>query len=259
MTDQPSEAYSQASEALTLDLSGSDSAPHGSASATSSASKSSPSIGPASPATTTCENLARALPVWTYWPGDSRASQSATQGSGSHKQTSDGYGPRLRDSFAYFDHERSCWRTSQHCLDVGLTTSSVTWPRAGMTRNGSAYALPTLVPRTAGKGCSLWPTPTARDHKDTGPNVNYAKLASKSKLAGAVMTRPRLWPTPQASDYKNRGNLSSGSVRRRMEKRKQLNLSMVVSDTSGSLNPTWVEWLMGFPAGWTDLEASATQ
>ena len=26
----------------------------------------------------------------------------------------------------------------------------------------------------------------------------------------------------------------------------------------GSLNPTWVEWLMGFPLGWTVLEASAT-
>jgi hypothetical protein len=22
----------------------------------------------------------------------------------------------------------------------------------------------------------------------------------------------------------------------------------------GKLNPTWVEWLMGFPTGWTDLE-----
>lgn len=25
-----------------------------------------------------------------------------------------------------------------------------------------------------------------------------------------------------------------------------------------SLNPAWVEWLMGFPIGWTDLEGSAT-
>jgi hypothetical protein len=24
----------------------------------------------------------------------------------------------------------------------------------------------------------------------------------------------------------------------------------------GSLNPQWVEWLMGYPAGWTDLEPS---
>ena len=29
--------------------------------------------------------------------------------------------------------------------------------------------------------------------------------------------------------------------------------------SGGSLNPTWVEWLMGFPVGWTDLEDSATQ
>jgi hypothetical protein len=27
----------------------------------------------------------------------------------------------------------------------------------------------------------------------------------------------------------------------------------------GKLNPRWVEWLMGFPLGWTDLEVSETQ
>jgi hypothetical protein len=32
-------------------------------------------------------------------------------------------------------------------------------------------------------------------------------------------------------------------------------LSMVVSDTSGALNPEFVEWLMGFPLGFTDLDA----
>jgi hypothetical protein len=26
----------------------------------------------------------------------------------------------------------------------------------------------------------------------------------------------------------------------------------------GSLNPTWVEWLMGWPLGWTDLKPLAT-
>jgi hypothetical protein len=26
----------------------------------------------------------------------------------------------------------------------------------------------------------------------------------------------------------------------------------------GQLNPTWVEWLMGFPAGWTACDASET-
>ena len=29
------------------------------------------------------------------------------------------------------------------------------------------------------------------------------------------------------------------------------------TDVSGQLNPEWVEWLMGFPAGWSELEPSA--
>jgi len=31
-----------------------------------------------------------------------------------------------------------------------------------------------------------------------------------------------------------------------------------VNVVSGSLNPMWLEWLMGFPLGWTALEDSAT-
>jgi hypothetical protein len=55
----------------------------------------------------------------------------------------------------------------------------------------------------------MFPTPTARDHKDSGPNTNYEKAKAKSRLAGHA---------------------------------------------GGSLNPMWVEWLMGYPAGHTDLE-----
>ena len=59
----------------------------------------------------------------------------------------------------------------------------------------------------------LVPTPTARDHKDTGVNTNYEKAKKKGRLAGHA---------------------------------------------GGSLNPTWVEWLMGYPIGWTDLNVSET-
>jgi len=62
---------------------------------------------------------------------------------------------------------------------------------------------------------------------------------------------PEMWATPVASDSKgapkNRfkgsptyhGNLSE-EVRTHQE--------------DGQLNPQWVEWLMGYPEGWTDLE-----
>ena len=37
---------------------------------------------------------------------------------------------------------------------------------------------------------------------------------------------------------------------------KQIMLSQAVKEkkTTGTLNPRWVEWLMGFPDGWTDLD-----
>lgn len=31
------------------------------------------------------------------------------------------------------------------------------------------------------------------------------------------------------------------------------------TDVNGQLNPEWTEWLMGFPAGWSELEPSAMQ
>ncbi|MFP7276070.1 hypothetical protein SFC17_14190 [Bacillus paralicheniformis] len=33
------------------------------------------------------------------------------------------------------------------------------------------------------------------------------------------------------------------------EERKQM-----TAGNGGQLNPTWVEWLMGFPIGWTELK-----
>ena len=58
------------------------------------------------------------------------------------------------------------------------------------------------------------------------------------------------WPTPNARDGTGApgANYEAASLPRDV---KDL-------EGSGSLNPTWVEWLMGFPAGWTDLDALAT-
>jgi hypothetical protein len=94
-----------------------------------------------------------------------------------------------------------------------------------------------------------WTTPTARDWKGTTISKNHP-MGFNQCLANDVMK----FPTPQASDHRDRGNMSNPSIQRRAEKGKQLNLSMVVHPTSGQLNPMWVEWLMGWPIGWTDLK-----
>ena len=62
-----------------------------------------------------------------------------------------------------------------------------------------------------------------------------------------------LWASPNARDWKDSG-ASQGN-------RKSPNLGTQVHQTTqagGRLNPTWVEWLMGWPLGWTDLKPLET-
>jgi hypothetical protein len=111
-------------------------------------------------------------------------------------------------------------------------------------------------------GCAMWPTPAARDWisetcSDEFRDKRNARTAGKPLSWVVKHGNGKNWPTPNASDNRDRGNLNSPSVQRRMEIGKQVSLSMSVSEESGLLNPTWVEWLMGFPLGWTDLKPLA--
>ena len=135
-----------------------------------------------------------------------------------------------------------------------------------MTVNGTAYRLPNLARTITEIGSGLLPTPTAGDHKSVQMSdalvMRRAKTHSRGIRLSEAMHRERLaiqyWPTPSAGDDRDRGNLSLPSIQRRAALGKQLNLSMVVSMDSGALNPMWVEWLMGFPIGHTDLKDSET-
>ncbi len=77
------------------------------------------------------------------------------------------------------------------------------------------------------------------------------KLASSLRKKSARLTRgtdssslPVMWPTPTVKGNYNKAGLS---------KRSGDGLSTAVNKhTPGALNPVFVEWLMGFPPGWTD-------
>jgi hypothetical protein len=166
--------------------------------------------------------------------------------------------------------------------------SSEKWRRR---KPGEGDHTPTLPDQVLTEAERLWPTPLSRDHKDTGDLSNLKQVDTLPRVVQALdraslwptpttqeiehpdavimvgrrMTKDgkgshslgladtaQLWPTPAASDNRDRGNLSTPAIQRRMEKGKQIGLSMMVSEKSGRLNPTWVEWLMGFPTGWTD-------
>jgi len=69
------------------------------------------------------------------------------------------------EPLAWWDGQNYCWRTWQACLIEGYQLFLGPWPRSGMTRNGIAYQLPTLVAGNFGTESGLWPTPNATAFK----------------------------------------------------------------------------------------------
>ena len=98
-----------------------------------------------------------------------------------------------------------------------------------------------------GKVPAMWPTPKA---SAGGPD--FAKMTGRDnrKPGGglSLATMAAMFPTPTVQDASNNGGASQ-------YQRNSLPLNAVAG---GALNPKWVEWLMGFPLGWTALDASET-
>ena len=167
-------------------------------------------------------------------------------------------GEKWHGLLARFDQDMHLWRTVQCSLLEDLNESLQTLPQWGMTVGGELYLLPTLVQNTKEEESGLWRTPDTgaggtsgllkegKTHRENGQPIQV-------RLVDQV-NNPRLWPTPQASDNRDRGNMSNPSIQRRVAIGKQIMLSQSVDPNSGQLNPTWVEWLMGWPQGWTDLK-----
>lgn len=219
----------------------------------------------------------------TWWLAAFRAKTSAwpeaAQGSTASAPDS---GEKWRASLARFDRDTSSWRTVQHSLLGGSESSSVTWPRSGMTADGRCYLRPTSAPRICAKGSGFWPTPTTQDNAQVAGQ--YKNPKSVTTLAGAV----RMMPTPKASDGAKGGPNSihgTGSLslpafaaryptpcataakgwspgHNRADTNDRLDYTIEreasQSGASGRLNPEFVEWLMGWPIGHTGLEPVAT-
>lgn len=197
-----------------------------------------------------------------------------------------------------YDPVTQSLRTSQHSLIEDSTLSLQTLPKSGMMQNGIIYQLPALVRLTGEKGSSLfatpvvmdslppksekallreatiarpgrtkpanlrdqvsnmqnWPTPTVADTFIGNLKSTQQKEGSMHsvKLSQAV----KMWPTVCAGQYRDCGPVGSKSHQFGLE---HGHLTAVVKEEGGGqLNPDWVEWLMGFPTGWTELSALET-
>ena len=97
------------------------------------------------------------------------------------------------------------------------------------------------APRTSETASGLWPTPTVCG--------NYNRKGLSAKSGDGLATAVLKCATPTARDWRS-GKASQATMER--------NSRPLSEQIGGSLNPTWVEWLMGWPLGWTDLKPSAT-
>jgi hypothetical protein len=156
-------------------------------------------------------------------------------------------GNTWRGWLAKYDPNTSLWRTAQCSFIEDLNESSVTLPRSGMTRDGLLWELPTLERHTNETGSGSWPTPQASDNRPRATANSTArriKLGKQVSLEAAV----KFWPTPTAHNAKEGGFPSEHNR----------NTPTLSAQAGGSLNPTWVEWLMGWPLEWTDLKPLET-
>jgi hypothetical protein len=90
-----------------------------------------------------------------------------------------------------------------------------------------------------------WPTPTAHDATDTGTAPSEGRRNTPC-LAYQAMN----WPTPRTKGMC--GGTGSWELLKKnttIEEARQMG-----AGNGGKLNPTWVEWLMGWPLEWTDLK-----
>jgi hypothetical protein len=94
---------------------------------------------------------------------------------------------------------------------------------------------------------AMYPTPQVDDAKNSGKN---------QKRRETLASRIWKYPTPSANEdsYRLNGNSQQSNSLGAIARREALEES---HESGGQLNPTWVEWLMGWPLGWTDLKPLA--
>jgi hypothetical protein len=182
---------------------------------------------------------------------------------------------------AKYDRDSSSWKTVLSSLFEDLEPSSVIFPRWGMTRAGALFQQPTPERRTCGKEFGLLPTPSAMEYGSNrggaagrmGPvRPSLGTMArqglwptpTKSSGTGAgehgtggpnLQTAVKLWPTPRTAGMCG----GTGNWNQLKEKCADLDEARKMgAGNGGQLNPTWVEWLMGWPLGWTDLKLLGT-
>jgi len=154
------------------------------------------------------------------------------------------YGGKWRELSAKFDRDSCSWKTHRCLFAEVLTSSSLTLPQWGMTRDGVLWGRTTPALRTLENGSGFWPTPCAQGLYNQGHMIQLRKKVDNGQISfleamimtsGTICTNKNLppWRTKQHKEhFKKHGKHYSGGK-------------------FGNLDPTFYEYLMGWPIDWT--------
>jgi DNA (cytosine-5)-methyltransferase 1 len=181
-------------------------------------------------------------------------------------------GEKWRGSFTKFDPDTSSWKTHQCSLAGDLDEFLETWPQWGLMRDGECWEQQTLERLTRGTESGL-----SQNGVDSFHTPNTTGLDGGSNSRRALRKKMGL-PTPNSRDWKdgetagNRKSPGLGVVAHwpiprtkgmcggtgswdLLKKNTTIEEARLMgAGNGGQLNPPWVEWLMGWPTGWTDLK-----
>lgn len=193
-------------------------------------------------------------------------------------------GAKWRASSVRYDPASSSWKTA-HCLwEEDLPSSSVILPKWGSMQRGAVFQHPTAERPISGIVSGLWATPSATDGNRGGtltenmtgislvqqintpsrwptPTVcgNYNRKGISASIGDGLATAVAKYPTPTASAAKGWApNHNRADSDDRLDYTIERSAFQTGQKTPPKrLNPAWVEWLMGWPPGFTDLKPLA--
>ncbi len=205
---------------------------------------------------------------WILSLPDSHVNRSQQPENSKEQKTKGGFGVQSLKSLARFDQVSYSWRTFQTSLiNLGHSMKFQNpFPKSGSILNGELFERQTLAQTIIETGYSfsaitkeqlnksnqlyLMPTPTANDA--TNWTMPKSQLKRKGNLTIAI-TRLEMLPTPIATEQEK---MSTGSLWRKvvMKEGRDSQSMESMNPPGGKMNPVFVEWLMGWPLGWTELE-----
>jgi len=127
------------------------------------------------------------------------------------------------------------------------TKCFLTWKVRTTPQHRLLYQLVPSMPRNEGIGSGLWQTITVSTAYH--PASIKHKAHQQLKLSQQV-NNPHLWPAPTANE--DAAGTPNGKMQKMLGNHPYIRGTTPEEWKCGSLNPRWVEWLMGYPDGWTD-------